>query len=323
MENERGDLSGQGGPAVTVRYRFWREARFDVMDHQIGLDGVFVRTPEPFAPGTEVEFEVSSSRIAGRLRGRAFVASVRERHQATPEEPPGMRIRFIGFEDPAAARATRARFRAASEARRSPEPEAPGAPPIRRSVAPDEQLDRDEGDAPGDRGAAASGRGESDLRRMADPPLVRDERAEEEDDPFFADRRRRLRRAVSGVLVAAAALVIAAVAGSLMAAPAPGRPAPSPRAEAQAPVRSSSASAAMGAGIGGATAPAAPVARETRAPAVVTAPPAAVSLPAAAPSPADAPANVARGSARTNESSKTRGSSRSRPRPGPAADIYE
>ena len=224
MDNERSDLSGQGGPAVTVRYRFWREARFDVMEHQIGPDGVFVRTPEPFAPGTEVEFEVSSSRSAGPLRGRARVTSVRDRDQATSEQPPGMRIRFLGFEDPAAARATRARFRAACEAGGSPEPEARSAPPPRSSV-PDEQLDRW---ARSDRGPAPSGRADVDVWAMDEPPLPRDPQddpPDEEEDPFFADRRRRLRRAVTGVLVAAAALVVAAKARAQTAAP---RPAPPP-----------------------------------------------------------------------------------------------
>ncbi len=86
--------------SMTVRYKSATIEQFiEHHSHDVSRGGMFIKTPQPFPPGTLLKFEV---RIAGDrtvMQGVGRVVWKRETSAADHERPAGMGVKFIKLDD--------------------------------------------------------------------------------------------------------------------------------------------------------------------------------------------------------------------------------
>src|SRR4029077_21015612 len=82
--------------SLNVRYKSATVDEFiENHSHDISKGGIFVKTPNPFAPGTLLKFEIRLAGDRSVISGVGRVVGKREPTQAGSERPAGMGVKFI------------------------------------------------------------------------------------------------------------------------------------------------------------------------------------------------------------------------------------
>ncbi len=185
-------------PALMVRY--WNDRAEIVADevaHEIGGQGIFVRTDAAPKPGTLLQFELCVDGEDPPLCGVVRVTARREPRPGASEPRAGMGVKFVFFDAPDDARFVLDRIHVKATPSVLPPPIAEPLdehetffaapqPPVRAAISIEDELG------------------------------IVDARAVRERDPHFHARRRALRRVVAGVLGGAALLAGIAAARSAL-----------------------------------------------------------------------------------------------------------
>jgi uncharacterized protein (TIGR02266 family) len=86
--------------SMTVRYKSATLDEFiEHHSHDVSRGGMYIKTPQPFPPGTLLKFEVKIAADQKVIQGVGRVVWRRESDEATLEHPAGMGVKFIKLDD--------------------------------------------------------------------------------------------------------------------------------------------------------------------------------------------------------------------------------
>src|ERR1700690_1908649 len=86
--------------SMTVRYKSATLDEFiEHHSHDVSRGGMYIKTPQPFPPGTLLKFEVKIAADQKVMQGVGRVVWRREADEATTEHPAGMGVKFIKLDN--------------------------------------------------------------------------------------------------------------------------------------------------------------------------------------------------------------------------------
>ena len=86
--------------SMTVRYKSATLDEFiEHHSHDVSRGGMYIKTPQPFPPGTLLKFEVKIAADQRVMQGVGRVVWRRESEEASAEHPAGMGVKFIKLDD--------------------------------------------------------------------------------------------------------------------------------------------------------------------------------------------------------------------------------
>src|SRR6476660_1654831 len=86
--------------SLNVRYKSATVDEFiENHSHDVSKGGIFIKTPNPFPPGTLLKFEIRLAGDQAVIAGVGRVVWKRESPQAAAERPSGMGVKFIKLDD--------------------------------------------------------------------------------------------------------------------------------------------------------------------------------------------------------------------------------
>ena len=86
--------------SMTVRYKSATLDEFiEHHSHDVSRGGMYIKTPQPFPPGTLLKFEVKIAADQKVIQGVGRVVWRRESDEATLEHPAGMGVKFIKLDE--------------------------------------------------------------------------------------------------------------------------------------------------------------------------------------------------------------------------------
>ena len=89
--------------SMTVRYKSATVDDFiEVHSHNVSRGGIFIKTKQPFPPGTLLKFEIRLADDAAVLAGVGRVVWKRDEAGDSPDDPAGMGVKFIKLDDKSA-----------------------------------------------------------------------------------------------------------------------------------------------------------------------------------------------------------------------------
>src|SRR5215813_14122799 len=87
--------------SLNVRYKSATVDEFiENHAHDVSKGGVFIKTANPFAPGTLLKFEIRLASDQSVIAGVGRVVWKRDGASSGPERPAGMGVKFIKIDDP-------------------------------------------------------------------------------------------------------------------------------------------------------------------------------------------------------------------------------
>src|SRR5664280_2868592 len=86
--------------SMTVRYKSATLDEFiEHHSHDVSRGGMYIKTPQPFPPGTLLKFEVKIAADQKLMQGVGRVVWRRESDDASEAHPAGMGVKFIKIDD--------------------------------------------------------------------------------------------------------------------------------------------------------------------------------------------------------------------------------
>lgn len=86
--------------SMTVRYKSATLDEFiEHHSHDVSRGGMYIKTPQPFPPGTLLKFEVKIAADQKVIQGVGRVVWRRDAEEASPDHPAGMGVKFIKLDD--------------------------------------------------------------------------------------------------------------------------------------------------------------------------------------------------------------------------------
>lgn len=125
--------------SMTVRYKSATLDEFiEHHSHDVSRGGMYIKTPQPFPPGTLLKFEVKIAADQRVMQGVGRVVWRRQVDEATETHPAGMGVKFIKLDDESKAIISQLVAARVSETSAFDEVSASHSEPVKDSTAPSE-----------------------------------------------------------------------------------------------------------------------------------------------------------------------------------------